>query len=330
VEATPNGMFLWMQSTWLRGDGRLAEAEAALARAAVTPSPFPVQRVALADLTALQFERLPKEPPESQPKLKEKIRANLRDLAGRGTYPPLVSGHLADIARGVGEPGLSLFFSEAWVRQAPKDEKALHSRFLSESTLGALQPAANTSKELLARTPNDATLVNQRAVVEYRQGFFANAAASCFEALRLNPKQPNAPGNLATIESELRRRMAVYDVVLEKLRLRTAMILAHQGRHAEAVKAVSAEKAEGHTTVALACLYAVASRAAATDTKLTPEERGKRAEEHAVKSIDLLRRAQQADYFKDQPRIKYLEAEHDFGPLREREDFKRVIGAITK
>jgi tetratricopeptide (TPR) repeat protein len=233
------------RSTWLRGDGRLAEAEAALSRAAELPSPFPIQRVALADLTAMQFARLPKEPPEAQPKIKEQIRANLRDLAGRGTYPPLVSGQLADIARGVDEPELALFFSEAWVHQAPKDDKALHSRFLSESTLGALQRAANTSKELLARTPNDATLVNQRAVVEYRQGFFAYAAASCFEALRLDPKVPDAAAILTMIESELRRRQAFHLVVLEKLRMRAAMTLAHQGQHAEAVKAVTAEKAGG-------------------------------------------------------------------------------------
>jgi tetratricopeptide (TPR) repeat protein len=330
VESCPNGMFLWMQSSWLRADGRLAEAEAALSRAVELPSPFPVRRVALADLTALQFERLAREPPASQPKLKEKIRANLRDLAGRGTYPPQVSGHLSDIARGVDEPGLALFFSEGWVHQAPKDENALSSRFLAESALGALGRAANTNRELRTRTPNDAALVNQRAVLEYRQGFFANAAETSFEVLRLDPQQPNAPANLTTIENELRRRHAVYDVVLEKLRLRAALILAHQGRHAEAVKAVRAEKAEGHTAVALACLYAVASRAAATDTKRTPEERGKQAEDYAAQSVGLLRRAQQAGYFKDPPRVNYLGAEHDFDPLRQREDFKRVMETITK
>jgi Flp pilus assembly protein TadD len=330
VEACPNGMFLWMQSTWLRGDGRLAEAEEALARAVVTPSPFPVQRVALADLTALQFERLAKEPPESRPKLTETIRANLRDLAGRGTYPPLVSDHLATIARGVNEPALALFFSEAYVRQAPKDDKALNSRFLSESALGALGNAANTSKELLAHTPNDAGLVNQRAVVEYRQGFFNSAAASCFEALRLDPKQPNAMGNLWTIETELRRRMAVYNVLLEKLRMRAALVLAHQGRHAEAVKAVADEKPEGDTGTALACLYAVASSAASKDEKLTADERGKRAEEYAVKAVELLRNAEKAGYFKDAMRVMYLEAEHDVDVLRTRDDFKKLMEMITK
>jgi serine/threonine protein kinase/Flp pilus assembly protein TadD len=330
VESVPNGMFVWMQATWLHGAGRLPEAEAALGRALELPSPFPIQRVALAELTALQFERLAKEPPEARPKLKELIRANLRQLAGRGTYPPLVCDHLASYARQVDEPALALVFSEAYVRQAPGDVDALRGRFMSESALGALGRAAVTSNELLAREPTDASLVNQRAVLEFRQGFFANAAASCFEALRLDPKQPDAAGNLATIETEVRRRQAIYGVTLEKLRLRPALILAHQGEHAEAVKAVGAEKQEGDTAMALACLYAVASRAAAGDTKLTPEERRKKAEEHAVKSIDLLRRGHEAGYFKSPDRVRYLNTEHDFDTLHDREEYKRLKQAIPK
>jgi tetratricopeptide (TPR) repeat protein/tRNA A-37 threonylcarbamoyl transferase component Bud32 len=331
VDTCPNGMFIYMQSTWLYAEGRLAEAEAALGRAVRTPSPFPVRRVALADLTTLQFRRLAKEPPESQPQFKEMIRANLRDLAGQGTYPAHVSRHLANIARGVGENALALTFSEAAVRSAKGDRTALNDRLLSETAFDSLAQAIATLNEMVAKTPDDAALVNQRAVVEYRHGYFANATASCFAALRADPKQPNAAGNLATIEMEVRRRMAIYSVLLEKLRLRPALILAHQGRHAEAVKAVAAEKAEGDTAAALACLYAVASSAAAADSTLSPEERGKRAEEYAVKAIDLLRRGQAAGYFKGPPRANYLlKVEHDFDVLRQREDFKKVIAAIKQ
>ena len=60
VDTCPNGMFLYMQSTWLYAEGRQAEAEAVLCRAIRTPSPFPVRRVALVDLTTLQFQRLAK------------------------------------------------------------------------------------------------------------------------------------------------------------------------------------------------------------------------------------------------------------------------------
>jgi tetratricopeptide (TPR) repeat protein/tRNA A-37 threonylcarbamoyl transferase component Bud32 len=330
VQTCPNGMWMHMQSTWLRSEGRLAEAENALSRALRAPSPFPIYRVALADLTAMQFERLSREPPASQPKLKETIRTNLHELAGRGTYPPLVSEHLATIARGVDEPALALFFSEAYVRRAPNDATALESRFLSESALGALGHAVNTNRELLARKPDDANLVNQRVVLEYRQGFFGNAAASSFEVLRLDPKQPNAMGNLATIESELQRRMAVYNVVLEKLRMRPAVILAHQGRHAEAAKAVANEKPDGHVAPALACLHALASAAASKDEKLTPEERGKQAEEHAARAVELLRGAHKAAYFKDANRVKYLDAEHDLDGLRMRDDFKALMDEIKK
>jgi len=119
-------------------------------------------------------------------------------------------------------------------------------------------------------------------------------------------------------------------VLLEKLRMRKALMLAHTGQHAEAVKAIAAEKAEGDTTPALACVYAVASRAAAADAKLSPEERDKRAEEYAAKSVDFLRLAEKAGYFKDTPRVNYMDSERDFDPLRQREDFRKLIEAIKK
>ena len=216
------------------------------------------------------------------------------------------------------------------MRTSKDDRAALNDRFLSETAFDSLAKAIATSNEMLVKTPNDATLVNQRAVVEYRHGYFADAAASCFQTLRLDPKHPNAAGNLATIETELRRRQAIYNFVLQKLRLRNALILAHQGRHAEAVKAIADEKPEGDTLPALACLYAVASSAAGKDEKLTPEERGKRAEEYAVKAINLLRDGQKAGYFKDPFRVTAVDRDRDFDGLREREDYKKLIEAIKK
>jgi hypothetical protein len=330
VATCPNGAFLWAQASWLISEGRLAEAEAVLARAMQTPSPFPVYRVALAELTALQFLRLDKTPEQERPQLRARIRASLRELAGRGVYPPMVSRNLAHIARSSDEPAIALVFSEASVRAAPIDRNALQDRFNSESALGAFARARKTMNELLAKSPENASLFNQRALVEYRQGAFGDAAASCFAALHLDPKVPDAAGNLTTIEAEVRRRQAAYNVVLEKLRLRAPLILAHQGRHAEAVKAVAAEKAEGDTAAALACLYAVASSAAAMDDKLSAAERSKQAEVYAVQAIDLLRRAQQAGYFKETPRAKYLANEHDYDILRPREDFKQVMAAVQK
>jgi hypothetical protein len=98
----------------------------------------------------------------------------------------------------------------------------------------------------------------------------------------------------------------------------------------EAVKAVADEKPAGDTTIALACLYAVAARAAAEDDKLPPDERAKRAEEHAVKAVELLRTAQKAGYFKDPLRVKYLDGEHDLDVLRKRDDFKQLMATLEK
>jgi hypothetical protein len=329
VGICPNGAFILMQASWLRTEGRLAEAEAAFARAMQAPSMFPVRRVALVELTNLQFERLDKTAPASQAELRERIRANLRELAGQGSYPPQVCNNLAHFARGVGENALALVFSEAYVRQAPENSNALASRQLSEIEMGCLTRATRTINEMLAMKPKDATLLNLRGVLEFHQGFLAQATASSFEALRCDPKQPNVAGNLTIIETELRQRLAVYPVLREKLRLRAALTFAHLGQHTEAVKAIAAEKSEGDTAVALACLYAVAARSAAADSKLTPEERGKHSEEYAVKSVDLLRVVQESGYFKDSLRVNYLDGEHDFDTLRKRADFMRVMKGIS-
>jgi tetratricopeptide (TPR) repeat protein len=330
VETCPNGAFLWAYSTWLRSAGRTAEAEDVLCRALHTPSPFPIHRAALFDLTDLQFERLVGAPPEIQPDLRERIRVNLRDLAGRGSYPQWVSNQLTIIARNVDEHALALAFSEAALRGAADRTDALWGRFNAESALGAWARAAATTNELLKETPKDPALLNQRAVTEFRQGDFRDATATTFEALKLDAKNRDALGNLTILEAQVRQRLAVYAVLAEKLRLRSALILAHQGRHAEAVKAVADEKPEGDTLVALACLYALASSAAAADEKLAPEERRKLSEDHAARAVEMLRRGLESGYFKDRRRADALSGESDLNALRGRDDFRRVSEAIQK
>jgi hypothetical protein len=330
VDTCPNGMFIFMHSTWLRSEGRLVEAEAALCRAVRTPSPFPVYRVALADLIDLQFERLKKAPPELRPQLVERIRVNLRDLAGRGSFPPAISNQLAYIARNVNEEALALVFSEAYLREARDHTDALHSRYHAENAVGAWGRAMKTTNELLAVWPKDTELLRRRAIAEYRQGFFRFATVTSFEMIRINSKEPTALSNLDFLETQMRNRVAIYAIVLEKLRLRAAIILALQGQHAEAVKAVADEKREGDTLVALACLYSLASSAASADEELTPDERRKLAEQHAGQAVDMLRRGKTSGYFKDKSRADFLDGEHDLDVLRVRADFKALTEEIKK
>jgi hypothetical protein len=330
VESCPSGLYHLLHGLFLARAGRLPEACAALRKAIKAPSVVPVARKARFELLAMLADRSEGASLMARLALQNEARGHLRALARDGVYPAPVYDALWTFARDLHDDALALSLSEAWRQRYPEDVKALRARRLAESRLSAYGREIGTLNTLLEKTPGDANLVNERGVAEYNRSLFGSATAAWFETLRLDPKQPNAAGNLTALESVLRRRHAVYDVLLEKLRMRAALILAHQGQHAEAVKAVATEKPEGHTAAALACLYAVAVRAAAADMKLTPEERSKRAEEYAVKSIDLLRHAQEAGYFKDPQRVKYLDGERDFDRLRTRDDFKGVMAKIKQ
>jgi tetratricopeptide (TPR) repeat protein len=257
----PNGTFYHIQGAMLWQAQKPVEACTAMRRAMETPALGSVARKARFDLMQMLIQRARTAPFPARGPLQDEACEHLRDLARSGVYPAWAYQTLCSFARELREDALALSLSEAWQQRFPNDVAALRARELAESNLRACTRQMATLKTLLEKDPSDADLVNRRTLAQYRQGAFADATASCFEALRLNPKVPNAAGNLTIIEAELRRRQAIYGVVLEKLRLRAALVLAHQGQHVEAVKAVAEEKPEGDTLPALACLYAVASTA---------------------------------------------------------------------
>jgi tetratricopeptide (TPR) repeat protein len=326
----PNGIYYANQAGFLWRAGRREEACTAMRLALVTPSSLPVDRKARFDLTVMLMERARTAVFHRRWALREEARVHLRELARSGVYPSWAYSRLCSIAAELDEHALALALSEAWQQRYPDDVGAIQARSTAEYHLRAYARQAATLTIRLEKTPGDAELVNQRAVAEYNQGLFANAAASSFEVLKLDPNQPNAPATLTNIETLVRRRQAIYAVLLEKLRLRSALLLAHQGKHAEAVAAVAAEKPAGDTLVALACLYAVASSAAASDASLSPEERTRKSEEYALRSIDLLRDGHAAGYFKDRLRANYLNIERDLNVLRQRQDFKAIVEAINQ
>jgi tetratricopeptide (TPR) repeat protein len=330
VETCPSGLWFYLQGVWLGLSGQQPEACDAFRRALTAPSIMPVARRARFELVRSLTARARKAAVVERGTLEAEARQHLRELARDGVYPAWAYQELCGIAGSVHEDALALALSEAWRQQYPDNVNALRARGRAEDNVGAYRRRIDTLNDLLAQTPNDANLVNHRGIALHHLGAFADATASFFEALRCDPRQPNAADNLTEVESVLRRRLAIYHVLREKLRMRAAMILAHQGQHVEAVQAIATEKAEGDTAVALACLYAIAARAAASDTKLAPQERGKKSEEYAVQSVALLRAVQDAGYFHDPWRVKYLDTERDFDTLKKRDDFVRVMKAIKK
>jgi tetratricopeptide (TPR) repeat protein/tRNA A-37 threonylcarbamoyl transferase component Bud32 len=330
VESCPSGLYFYVYGMFLSKSGRHTEACTAMRQALTAPSVLPVARKARYELAIMLANRAVDASVLARWALQNEAQDHLRALARDGVYPAIIYDNLSTAALYVHDDALALSLCEAWRQRYPDDANALDCRARAEAALRADRRQIETLNTLLEKTPGDVDLLKRRTIAEYRQGFFQNATASCFEALRLDPKEPTALDNLASIERELLRRLPIYAVLREKLRMRAALILAHTGKHAEAVKAVAAERAEGDTAPALACVYAVASSAASKDEQLTADERGKRAEEYAVKAVDLLRRGQQAGYFKDANRTKYLDSEHDFDGLRMRDDFKKLVEAMQK
>jgi len=330
VESCPSGLYFYVYGLFLSKSGRPTEACTAMRRALTAPSVVPVARKARYELAIMLANLAVDASVLARWALENEARDQLRALGRDGVYPAVIYDNLSTAALFMHDDALALSLCEAWQQRYPDDAKALRRRARAEEELSAYRRQIRTLNTLLEKSPDDASLVNRRGAAEYRQRFFAMAAVSCFESLRLDPKQTTVTGDLASLESELLRHLAIYAVLREKLRMRAALILAHTGHHGEAIKAVATEKAEGDTTVALACLYAVASRAAAEDAKLTADERGKRAEEYAVKAVELLRSAEKAGYFKEPMRVKYLDGERDFDVLRKRDDFKQLMAAITK
>jgi tRNA A-37 threonylcarbamoyl transferase component Bud32 len=329
----PNGSFFLQQGQLLHRAGRLAEAEMALRTALRTPSFVDIERRALFELLLVQMDRARKAPVPAQNKIFDEARPNLHRLARWGTYPPWALSHLCLIAREVGDDALSLELSESWLRLAPQDTDAIWAKFHAEFNLGAFQRAAKSTEALLARDAANDALMNQRGVVEYRGGNYGLALASSLKAKALNPKNPYIEGNIEGIAQQLRTSLARAPILLAKVRLRGPLVQARAGSHAKAAAAarelVTEKEPEGDTRVALACVYALASRAAAKDAKLSPEQRSKEAARLAVEALGQLKAAHDAGYFKQWLRVEYLAWESDLDTLRHEPQYKKLFPADT-
>jgi hypothetical protein len=105
-----------------------------------------------------------------------------------------------------------------------------------------------------------------------------------------------------------------------------AIVLAQSGDHAKAVaetEAVLGKNVEGGLLYDAACAFSLASSAAAHDTQLGDLERTKLAEKHAARAVEVLRRAQQAGFFKQPGEVQHMRNDTDLDALRTRDDYKK-------
>jgi serine/threonine protein kinase/tetratricopeptide (TPR) repeat protein len=109
---------------------------------------------------------------------------------------------------------------------------------------------------------------------------------------------------------------------------------AYCGDHAKAVfeaqKAVGPEPTNGQEMFDLANVLSVSAGAARKDNKIPPAEAARLADQYADQAVQLLRKAHEANYFKDAKARQTLRERPDFAPLRGRPDFRELGNRIEK
>jgi serine/threonine-protein kinase len=115
-------------------------------------------------------------------------------------------------------------------------------------------------------------------------------------------------------------------------RLQRAIVLVRAGHHQQAAAAADALSDLNAVTPGnrydLACVYALASAAAARDAAAPLSLREKFAEAHAARALLLLAGARDAGFFKDPAKLGLLDKDRDLDALRGRDDFKRFRAGL--
>jgi serine/threonine-protein kinase len=103
----------------------------------------------------------------------------------------------------------------------------------------------------------------------------------------------------------------------------------HAGAIAEARELVGLPEVSANGVWELARVHVLAMLAARSDPRLSASERDALAERYAAGAIELLRRLHKQGYFKDPRHLRWLKTNPDWQPLREREDFRKLLEQIA-
>jgi tRNA A-37 threonylcarbamoyl transferase component Bud32 len=322
----PNGYWHYLRAIFLWGQGTDEEIEGELGQALAKPTFVRVERRARFALLHRRWQRAQRLKGQGRKEVEDLARRDLRALlALGGEYPAWANSWLFQIARDLGDDATALAAARAWARQSPADIGALMARYLVEDHLGAYREAANTAEALRRLRPNSAPLADRHAVALHNQRLYRSALAAWLEALRLDPDNKDIRRNVDILERTIRMWNVVSPFLLEKLRLKEALLLALRGRHAEAVKEATAlvpADAGGDALFALACVQALASRAAKDDSRL--------AEQYARDALASLKKARDTGYFKEPLHVEMIGNEKDLAGLAERADFQQFLRELKK
>jgi serine/threonine-protein kinase len=292
--------------------------------------------------------RLGKQPEQAQPAY-EKGLANLRHIhqadPDNPTYQHRLGGTLSE---------LGLLYLQT--RKIDKAREAYKEALTINERLAHDHPGVRAYRELCARNYNDLGLLfkNTNNLTEAR-AHYEKALGHFKELSAMDPKMglyqdavAGITGNIAILYKQTRQPALAREKFEEALLLREALVKAHPevtelqksldairleyagtlamlGEHARAVQDAASLLEKSRDAESLlydaACVYSLASAAAAKDAKLPPPEQGKMAQQYAARSVELLRQAVDKGYTD----IKHIKEDTDLDPIRRREDFQKVL-----
>jgi serine/threonine-protein kinase len=221
--------------------------------------------------------------------------------------------------------------------QFQEDLAACHMEIASvQRQLGRLPEALASAQAALAIR---AQLVRADPALAQRQMDLANSYVELADAQRQAGRRDEALASLRqaiAIQEGLVRDHADaerHQTDLANVRLVRAVVLAQGGQHAEAVaEARAAAERNAHKGPILynaACVYAMSSAAARKDEHIAAPERDQHAEQYAAAAVQLLRQARDAGFFRTAFGVSNLRQDTDLDPLRQRDDFKKLLAELT-
>jgi tetratricopeptide (TPR) repeat protein len=324
----PNGYFHWVRAVYLLRQEKHAEAEKAMLLALATPSFMRLERRVRFELMRTRADRAATLKGPARQELEAQARKDLHRLVALGgEYPAWANYELSRVARALGDEAPALAAAKVYERQSGGKPRAAEPLFTTEFHLGAYAKAAATARRLRQVAPNDTEAANWVGRAEYERRYYRAALAAWLETIRIDPDNKTARENLIVLEGRVRSAITLNHYLLERLRLKEALILARRGRHAAAVqlaRRLTAPNASGHALLVLACVEALASDAARRDTELSEDRQADLAERYARNAVDSLTTASEKGYFKDRMHVVLVNTEDDLAPLRGRADFKEL------
>ncbi|HEV3079094.1 MAG TPA: serine/threonine-protein kinase [Gemmataceae bacterium] len=118
-------------------------------------------------------------------------------------------------------------------------------------------------------------------------------------------------------------------------RISRAHSLAQAGDHAKAVAEANelgqTAGVKGGELYNLACVCSLAAAAVKSDAPVGKDgDPTKLKDQYAARSVELLRKAESAGYFKDQKNIEHMKRDADLDPIRLRGDYKKLIAELEE